>query len=491
MAGVLAPYCADLTYRGERATLLPKGAGERDRRVLLPECDAVGRRRERVRIGEGAGYAGAWIPPARELAVRGELDYLTFECLAERTIALAQLERLRQPNGGFDRLLRRRLEAVLGPCLAVGTRVVTNMGAANPRGAAEAALELAKQIGLPGFTLAVVTGDDVLGRLDPALRLEETGQALRDLGERVVSANAYLGAEPIVAALERGANLVITGRVADPALALGCLRHAFGWPEDAWDLLGAGTAVGHLLECGPQVTGGYFADPGLKDVPDLARIGYPIAECEPSGEAVITKLPGTGGLVSFATCAEQLLYEIHDPAAYRTPDVTADFSGVELLLEGENRVRVRGARGRPRPDLLKVSVGYRDGYIGEGQISYVGEGCTRRARLAGEVIADRLELAGLRFAELRIDLLGCDALAGGVITRETEPAEVRLRVAARCASRELAEAVADEVEALWIAGPAGGGGATRAVREIIAIGSVYVPRATVTWDVELLTWPGV
>ena len=445
--------------------------------------------RDRVRVGEGAGGTDAWISPARDLALRGELDYLTFECLAERTIALAQTERLHNPEGGFDRLLVRRLEAVLGPCLARGTRIVSNMGAANPVGAGRMALEVAARLGLGPLRVAVVRGDDVLARLDPGMALAETGQNLRDLGRRVVSANAYLGAEPIVAALEEGANLVLTGRVADPSLAVACLRHAFGWPVDDWALLGAGTAVGHLLECGAQVTGGYFADPGVKDVPNPAAIGHPIAECDPDGSAIITKLPETGGLVSFATCAEQLLYEIHDPAAYRTPDVTADFSRVELLPEGPDRIRVRGASGSRRPELLKVSVGYRDGYIGEGQISYAGEGCVGRGRLAGEMVADRLEAAGLKLDELRIDLIGCDALGGSAVARRPEPAEVRLRVAARCASRELAQEIGLEVKALWLAGPAGGGGATEAIREVIAVGSVYVSRGLAPWEVEVLTWP--
>ena len=421
--------------------------------------------RRRIRLGEGAGGTDAWISPARELALRGELDYLTFECLAERTIALAQTHRLHDPGGGFDPLLGRRLEAVLGPCLARGTRIVTNMGAANPPGAARTALRVAERLGLPPFRLAVVRGDDVLARLDPEATLAETGRTLLELGDRVVSANAYLGAEPIVAGLEGGADLVITGRVADPSLALGCLRHAFGWAVDDWPLLGAGTAIGHLLECGPQVSGGYFADPGPKEVPSPATIGSPIAECEADGSAVITKLPGSGGLVSFATCAEQLLYELHDPAAYRTPDVTADFSRVELEPDGPDRVRVRKAGGGPRPEQLKVSVGYRDGYIGEGQISYAGEGCVGRGRLAGEIVADRLEAAGLKPDELRIDLIGCDALGGSAVARRPEPAEVRLRVAARCASRELAEEIGLEVKALWLAGPAGGGGATEAIRE--------------------------
>lgn len=442
-----------------------------------------------IRLGEGAGGTDAWIAPARDLALEGRLDYLTFECLAERTIALAQAEKLHHQAGGFDRLLVRRLQAVLSPCLVGGTRIVTNMGAANPAGAGRAALEVADRQELPPFNLAVIRGDDVLARLGPELVLLETGQTVGSLGERVVSANAYLGAEPIVAALEAGAQVVITGRVADPALALGCLRHAFGWAVDDWPLLGAGIAIGHLLECGPQVTGGYFAEPGLKPVPDPARIGSPIAECRPDGTAVITKLPVSGGRVSFATCAEQLLYEIHDPSSYLTPDVTADFSQVELIEEMPDQVSVRGASGCPRPELLKVSVGYRDGFIGEGQISYAGQGCVDRARLAGQIVADRLEIAGLEIDELRVDLIGWDAL-GETVGARGDPSEVRLRVAARCASRELAQEIGLEVKGLWLAGPAGGGGASEAVREVIAIGSAFLPRERVPWEYEVLPWRG-
>jgi hypothetical protein len=278
--------------------------------------------------------------------------------------------------------------------------------------------------------------------------------------------------------------------VADPALALSCLRHAFGWAVDDWERLGAGIAIGHLLECGPQVTGGYFADPGRKDVPNASTIGSPIAEVSSDGSAVITKLPETGGVVNFDICVEQLRYEIHDPASYLTPDVVADFSQVEFEEIGPDRVRVSGASGRTRPELLKVSVGYQDGYIGEAEISYAGEGCVGRGRLAGEMVLDRLEAAGLKFDELRTDLIGCDALAGPDGNRRPEPAEVRLRVAGRCASREQAEEIGLEVKALWLAGPAGGGGAASRVREVVAIGSAYVPRELAGWNVEVLAWPG-
>jgi hypothetical protein len=438
-----------------------------------------------VRFGEGAGYSGAWLDPAIELARYGRLDYLSFECLAERTIALAQLARLVDPEGGYDPFLERRIEAVLGPCRVAGTRVLTNAGAANPRAAGRKVVEVARRLGLGGVRVAVVTGDDVLASLDRSLALAETGQTLAELGDAVVSANAYLGADPLAAALERGAHVVIAGRIADPSLALAALRHAFGWAADDWPRLGAGTVVGHLTECGPQVTGGYFADPGRIDVPNLGRIGYPIAEVRADGSATISKLPGTGGAITVACCTEQLLYEVGDPRAYLTPDVAADFSGVELESDGEDRVRVRGATGRPRPTTLKVAVGYRDGFVGEGQISYGGAGCVARARQAAEAVRVRLETVGLCPHELRADLIGLDSLFGRP-PAGYEPPEVRLRVAARTSTRGEAEAIGREVEALWVAGPYGGGGAARSTREIIAVGSVYVDRDLARPEIDLL-----
>jgi hypothetical protein len=439
-----------------------------------------------VRLGEGAGYSGAHLAPALALAEHAHLDYLTLECLAERTIALAQLARLADPAAGYDPYLLERMAALLPPCREHRTRVLTNAGAANPLGAAEQVVALAGRLGLRGLRVAAVTGDDVLALLDGDTALGDTEHTLASLGDRVVSANAYLGAEPLVEALAAGADVVVAGRVADPSLAVAALRHAFGWAADDWPRLGAATAVGHLTECGPQVTGGYFADPGRLEVPDLHALGAPIAEVEPDGAAVITKLPGSGGLVTVATCTEQLLYEVGDPAAYLTPDVAADFSRVELVADGPDRVRVAGAAGRPAPARLKVAVGYRDGFVGEGQISYGGTGCVARARLAADVVRRRLDGLGLCLGELRADLIGWDALFGRPPDGAPEPPEVRLRVAARAETRAVAEAVGREVEALWIAGPYGGGGATRSVREVVAVAPAYLPRELARPRVALL-----
>jgi hypothetical protein len=447
----------------------------------------VAYRKDIVRFGEGAGFAGAWLGPAVDLARRGHLDYLSFEGLAERTIALAQLARLKDPSSGYDPLLDRRMRAVLKPCQLAGTRIITTSGAANPVGAGERTRLIARELGMTGLRIALVTGDDLMGRLDLASAiLDETGRPLSELSDRIVSMNAYLGADSLVEALEAGADVVIAGRIADPSLALAALRHAFGWSASDWPLIGAGTAIGHLTECGPQVTGGYFADPGRRDAPNLANIGYPIAECISDGTATITKLANTGGIVSVATCSEQILYEVGDPTAYLTPDVTADFSQIRLASVGPDRVQVSGASGRARPEKLKVVVGYRDGFIGEGQISYGGANCVGRARLAADVVVQRLERLGVTFREIRADLIGYDSLFGNAARPSAEPNEVRLRVAARTFTLEDAEAVGREVEGLWIAGPSGGGGAVQSSREVIAVGSTRVPRTLPQPEVTIL-----
>lgn len=440
-----------------------------------------------VRLGAGAGFSGDRIEPAVELAERGALDYLVFECLAERTIALAQQARRRDPDSGFDPLLAARFAAVLPACRAAGTRIVTNMGAANPLAAAAEARRVARGKGLGPLVIAAITGDDVLAALDGDSVIEETGQRVADLGDLLVSANAYLGAEPIAEALAGGADIVITGRAADPSLYVGPILHAFGWAADDWSRVGQATLAGHLLECAGQVTGGYFADPGFKDVPGLARLGFPIGEFSEDGSLVVTKVAGSGGVVSPATCKEQILYEVHDPSRYLTPDVTADFSRVRVEQIGPDRVAVSGATGRARPDGLKVSLGLMEGFIGEGQISYAGSGAVGRASLAREIVRERLSRTGIAPQDLRGDLIGLDALHGEALSGAggREPYEVRLRVAARTADAATAALIGAEVEALYTNGPAGGGGVSRQVREVLGIRSVTIPRASVR---PMITW---
>ena len=438
-----------------------------------------------LRLGAGAGYSGDRIPPALELAEKGALDYLVFECLAERTIALAQLQRSQDARFGFDALLAARMRAVLPSCVAQGTKIISNMGAANPLAAGHEVLRVARKLGIEKLKVAVVLGDDVLVQIHGQdLTLLESSDTLASLGDSVISANAYIGAAGIVDALARGADVVITGRVADPALFLAPLIHEFGWAMDDFDKLGKGTLVGHLLECAGQVTGGYFADPGYRDVPDLARLGFPLAEVAFDGSAVITKVAGSGGCVTVATCASQLLYEIENPAAYLQPDVVADFSKATLTQIGPDRVQVNGATGHQRPEKLKVTVGHRDGFIGEGQISYAGLGAVARGQLALDVVKERL--AGVAALDSRFELIGVNAIHGAALGADHTPYEVRARVAMRVASRAEAELVAMEVEALYLNGPASGGGATQSVREVIAAASVLIPREWVQTSVTML-----
>jgi hypothetical protein len=431
-----------------------------------------------IRIGSGAGYSGDRIEPAVELAEKGDIQYLVFECLGERTVALAQQARLKNPELGYDPLLEERMRSVLPVCAAKGIKIVTNMGAANPLAAARKTAAIARSMGLSSLKVAAIVGDDVLEACkERDLPIMEFEGTIGQLGNRLISANAYLGAGPMAEALHGGADVVITGRASDPALFLAPLIHAFGWPADDWNLLGKGIVAGHLLECAGQVTGGYFADPTFKDVPDLARLGFPIGEVGEDGSLVITKVEGSGGAVTAQTCKEQLLYEVHDPVRYLQPDVTADFSQVTVEEIGPNRVRVSGGRGSERPPTLKVSVGYVDSFIGEGQISYAGPGALARGRLALDIVRERLKLTGVAASELRFDLIGVDSLHGPQVSAHAnEPYEVRVRVTGRTDNLREAVRIGNEVETLYTNGPAGGGGAFKSARDVVAVGSVLLPR---------------
>lgn len=441
-----------------------------------------------IRIGSGAGYSGDRIEPAVELAEKGDIQYLVFECLGERTVALAQQARMKDPDGGYDPLLEERIRAVLPVCAAKGIKIVTNMGAANPLAAARKTAEIAKSLGLSSLRIAAVAGDDVLEACRAGdLPIMEFDGTIRQLGNRLLSANAYLGAGPIAEALSGGADIVITGRASDPALFLAPMIHAFGWAMDDWNLLGQGTVAGHLLECAGQITGGYFADPGYKDIPDLARLGFPIGEVGEDGSLVVTKVAGSGGAVTAQTCKEQLLYEVHDPSQYIQPDVVADFSQVKVEEIGADRVRVSGGRGTKRTGTLKVSVGYVDSYIGEGQISYAGPGALARGRLALEIVRERLKLSGVAASEWRFELIGVDSLHGAQVSAHAnEPYEVRVRVAGRTENLREAVRIGNEVETLYTNGPAAGGGAFKSARDVVAVASVLLPRELAKPSVQFL-----
>jgi hypothetical protein len=444
--------------------------------------------KQQIRIGAGCGMSDDRIPPAVELVERGALDYLCCECLAERTIARESLDRARDPKRGYTPTMLERMEAVLPPSLPRGVRIVSNMGAANPLGAARVLIEAASGWGCGEVSCAVVLGDDVtdIMRDHPALPLMEDGAPLESILPRMASANAYLGADVVAKALDTGAQVVITGRVADPSLFLGPMLHAFGWAYDDWDKLAAGTLAGHMLECTGQLTGGCFADPGMKDVDDLAGLGFPFVDVTADGRITLGKTPNSGGRLDVATCTEQILYEMHDPTGYITPDCVLDITGVAFDPEAADRVRVLGARARPRTPTYKVVVGYFDGYIGSGEIGYAGINAVARAKLARDVILERLRRRGLSYREMRCDLIGINSLHGEDGRSKPEPYEVRLRVAARTDSKKAAEAVGAEVRAMHMQGPgAAGGGINFGAREILAVKSVLLPRDKVRTEIVL------
>jgi len=443
-----------------------------------------------LRIGCAAGFSGdrtdAAAPVVQALVAAGGPAVLIFETLAERTLALAQLARRADPDAGYEPLLGPMLQPILADCLRHGVRIVSNFGAANPRGAALRIRAMALQQGLRAPRIAVIAGDDVSGPEHRKGLRDALGPALD--GHDLVSANAYLGAEPIAAALRAGADIVVGGRIADPSLTVGPALAHFGWAADDWDRIGRATMAGHLLECGAQVTGGYYADPGVKDVPGLAHLGYPIAEIESSGDCTITKPAGTGGRVDAHTVKEQLLYEVHDPAAYLTPDVVADLSDARVDEVGADRVRLSGVRGHARTGTLKVNACFESGWLGEGEISYAGPRAEARARLAAEVLRERLQGSGT----LRADLIGVASVFGDdggrwlAATPDRGARDVRLRVALRHADRAHAERLVHEVTALYCCGPAGGGGVRTALKPTLGTLSCLLPRAQVPAGFELI-----
>ncbi|OMP32835.1 acyclic terpene utilization AtuA family protein [Mangrovimonas sp. DI 80] len=435
-----------------------------------------------IRIGSGAGYGGDRLEPALTLMEQGNLDYICFECLAERTIALAQKEKKANPNKGYNHLLEYRMEKVLSLAYKHKIKVITNMGAANPIAAMEVIANMAKQQELKGLKIAAVLGDNVLENVKEAPHLEilETGQPLSSISDSMISANAYLGVEGIVEALNNGADIIVTGRVADPSLFLAPMVFEFNWQLTDTDKLGKGTMIGHLLECSAQVCGGYFADPPKKIVPNLANIGFPFVEVNEHGDGFISKVKGTGGLINTATCTEQLLYEIHDPSKYFTPDVVADFSKVTFEEIDMDTVQFKDASGHPATNTYKVSVGYVNGFFGEGQISYGGANALARANLAMDTMKQRL--ADYGFEDLRFDLIGVNSLAPFNVEVMEVP-EVRLRVSGRAATAEQAKHIGREVEALYTNGPAGGGGASQKVEGVISVLSVLSPKSDIKIEV--------
>ena len=426
---------------------------------------------KKIRIGCGAGFSGDRIEPAVILAEKGGLDYLVLECLAERTIALAQKRKTQNPDKGYDPLLEKRINTLLPLLVKNNICLITNMGAANPIAAAKKIIEIAQQKNIK-IKIVAVTGDDVFDKINTETVSIETNEPVSKSGE-LISANAYIGIDGIAEALNSKPNIIITGRVADPSLFLAPMIHEFGWKTNDYDLLGKGTVIGHLLECAGQVTGGYFAEPRKKSVPDLANLGHPFADVFADGTAIISKVEDTGGIVNLATVKEQLLYEVINPYEYYTPDVIADFTTVHLKDLGNNQVQVVGGTGKEKPDTYKVSVGYKAFYLGEGEISYAGYNALERAKLAGAIIEERLKDL---VDEIRVDYIGLQSVHRVNFNNASVPYEIRLRVAAKSADANVAALVGEEVEALYTNGPAGGGAVRKYVNEIIGIVSILIDR---------------
>lgn len=445
-----------------------------------------------IRVGNGCGFWGDNLDAPILLAESGRLDYLTLEYLAELTMSILALQKQRDPQAGYAGDFLDVLER-LTPQLhrQLGLKIITNAGGMNPAACAQKARAILGKHGLSARRIGIVSGDDLTPRLHEllagqyALNHLDTGAPLSSIRDRVVSANAYLGSAAIVEALRLGADIVITGRVADASLTVAPAAHAFGWNWNDWDRLAGATVAGHLIECGAQVTGGLWCN--WQEAPELSNVGYPIAEISPDGACRITKPEGSGGAVNLETVSEQLLYEVGDPSAYLTPDVVADFASVALKADGKDSVRITGARGKPATSFYKVSIAYRDGYASSGTLVVAGPGATVKARRCGEIMLERLQRIGMRPEQALIECLGSGDSAPGAIAR-TDPPEVVLRVTVRDTNRAIVERFTKEFAPLVTSGPPGVTGYTTgrpAVREVFAYWPSLIDKAAVTAQVTV------
>ncbi len=434
-----------------------------------------------VSIGCGSAWAKDRVQPAVDLANSGLVDYMAYDCLGERTVALAQVRRHADPSVGQDERIHE-IVTKLTPFLKSGKRVTGNFGAANPdAGAADVINALRKQ-DAHGVKVGVLRGDDIMHTaIANDVALPELGVTAKQIEDQIVSANAYTGAEEILQLLEQGAQFLLGGRLADPSLYVAPICFELGWALDDWDKVALATLAAHLLECGTHVTGGNFADPPYRVVEGIENLGFPFATLSGADEFTMSKLPGTGGAVDANMSKAQLGYEIHDPANYITPDVVADFTDTYVEQAGKDKVVAGGAKGRARPDTLKVLVGIDFGWKGIGEMSFAGTGCVERARMGEDMVRKRIEPLMRDIDDLRIDMHGLSAMFGNQF-QAGPPAEVRLRIAVRSRRRDVAQAVADEAEHLWSNGPAGAGGALTRIDKAIGVTPAYVPRS----DVEII-----
>lgn len=416
---------------------------------------------KKVLIANGQGFWGDSMLGPMRLVEEGPLDYLTLDYLAEVTMSIMQKLKQRDPNAGYATDFVELLRRILPTCQKKGIKVIANAGGVNPRGCRDAILEVVKQLGLEGVKVAIVEGDDILEDLP---RLMDSGEEFKNLDngapvsevlDKLSSANVYIGAKPIAEALDQGADIVVTGRATDPSLVIGPLIHEFGWSMEDYDKLAAGTVMGHILECGAQCTGGNYTR--WREVENFARIGYPVAEAHADGSFVLTKHEGTGGLVNVETVTSQLLYELGDPKAYLGPDVTADFTTIELEQDGDNRVRVSGVKGTAPTDTYKVSMSYKSGYKVAGQLVMTGPDAIEKAKLCAEIVFDRLALAGFKIPEEDrfVELFGTNICYDGIVDKPEQPHEVLLRIGARGPDKLPLEFLGRELAPLVTSGPPG------------------------------------
>lgn len=449
-----------------------------------------------VRVASGQGFWGDDLDAPRRQVEGGPIDYLMLDYLAEVTMSILQKQKQRDPNLGYARDFVDAIESVLPGVVERGVKVVANAGGVNPEGCGRAVLERIARLGHAGAVrVAIVTGDDLLPRLDDLLaaghdlRNMDTREPLSDVRDRVMSANAYLGSEPIVAALGQGAQIVITGRSTDTALTMGPLRHEFGWLDGEWDKLASGIVAGHIIECGAQASGGNCMY-GWTEIPDLANVGYPIVEGRADGTFVVTKHAGTGGRVSVQTVTEQLVYEMGDPRSYITPDVIADFTTIRLEPDGEDRVRVSGVLGSPGPDQLKVSIAYSAGYKAVGTLVYAWPEALAKARAADRILRERLDRLGLRFERILTEFVGATATHGELAEPVGDVPEVQFRVGVRGNDRVALERFTREIAPLVLNGPPGvtgfAGGRPK-VEEVVAYWPALIDRSVVTPRVDVLS----
>jgi len=452
--------------------------------------------KEMIRIAAGQGFWGD-LPDAPVRQVEGgPIDYLMLDYLAEVTMSIMQKQKARDPNAGYARDFVPLISRILPACVERNIKVVANAGGVNVEGCAAAVRDVARELGLAGkLKIGIVTGDNIMDRVDDLiargieLRNMDTAEPLTTVRDRIQSAHAYLGAAPIVEALSHGAQVVITGRATDTGLTLGPMIHEFGWAADDWDKLAAGTIAGHIIECGAQCSGGN-CQYEWQSIPDLANVGFPIAEASPDGTFVITKHEGTGGRVSVPSIKEQLVYEMGDPHEYITPDCVADFATVQLVDDGPDRVRVFGIKGRPATDSLKVSISYSAGYKAVGTLVYAWPDAFEKAKAADKILRARLDRLGLGFDQILTEYVGANA-THGALAGEPSPdvAEVQLRVGVRGNDRKAIERFTKEIAPLILTGPpavTGFAGGRPKVEEIVAYWPALIPKSEISPSVQVL-----